>query len=208
MLSPARKIQMTPCVGKMTDSTLGHSITNKQINSSSKQHPTGYLLLPVSSRLQLMLLYSVWGSEKSMCNHIHTVFGRRHWGQSWNWDDPLSAERRSQIPSHNFLPQCPDSEPVWIALDRGDSFSINPINVTGEAFGAEIVFAWFDWVDVYFLSFTSFNGCCCMSPPVSQPLWRNTSVCPLTTERANVSNQSKLTAVIFLDLNVKHRLSC
>lgn len=52
-----------------------------------------------------MLFYSVCESEKSMCNLIHTVFGRRHWGQTWNWDDPLCAKghRRSQIHSNNFL---------------------------------------------------------------------------------------------------------
>lgn len=69
---------------------------------TNKSTPTGYLFLPVSSQLQLMPLYSVCESEKSMCNHIHTVFRRRHWGQTWNCDDPLCAERAQKY-SNNFL---------------------------------------------------------------------------------------------------------
>lgn len=92
MPSPAKEIQMTSRLANDRQPQ-GHSITNKQISCSSKQRPTRYFLLPVSSQLQLMFLYSVWESEKSMCNHIHTFFGRRHWEQTWNWDEPLCTER-------------------------------------------------------------------------------------------------------------------
>lgn len=142
-----------------------------------------------------MFLYSVWESEKSMCNHIHTFFGRRHWGQTWNWDDPLCTERGGiQI---IFVFVSPLLKGSWfkicIVRYRGDSFSINPISVTEEAFGGEN-FVWFDWVDVNTCGFTSLHSCCCMSGLVNHPLCKNTFLCLLTTERANVSNQSMISA--------------
>lgn len=111
-----------------------------------------------------MFLYSVWESEKSMCNHIHTFFGRRHWGQTWNWDDPLYTERGGiQI---IFVFVSPLLKGSWfkicIVRYRGDSFSINPISVTEEAFGGENLV----WL----------SGC--------KYLWHRTVALPLSTVAA------------------------
>lgn len=141
MLSLAKKknIQMTPWVGRW-QTALG-PLNCKQTNHQLQQ-TASYWISPPASQLQLMLLYSVmWESEESMCNHIHSVFGRRHRGQTWNWDDPLCADR-SQIHLNHFfffvfvspLQHCPDSKSLWIALDRGDSFSLNSIIVTERVF--------------------------------------------------------------------------
>ena len=102
MLSLAEKknIQMTPWVGRWQTALgpLNYKQTNHQL-----QQTASYWISPPASQLQLMLLYSVmWESEESMCNHIHSVFGRRHRGQTWNWDDPLRADR-SQIHLNHFF---------------------------------------------------------------------------------------------------------
>lgn len=147
-----------------------------------------------------------------MCNHNHTFFGRRHWGQTWNWDDPLCTERGGiQI---IFVFVSPLLKGSWfkicIARYRGDSFSINPISVTEEAFGGEN-FIWFDWADVNTCSLTSLHSCCCMSGLVNHPLCKTLS--------SAVSQQKELTCqtnpwlvLIFLDLYLKDcllsRLTC
>lgn len=91
---------MTPWVGRWQTALgpLNYKQTNHQL-----QQTASYWISPPASQLQLMLLYSVmWESEESMCNHIHSVFGRRHRGQTWNWDDPLRADR-SQIHLNHFF---------------------------------------------------------------------------------------------------------
>ena len=64
---------------------------------------------------------------------------------------------------------------------------------------SEILFGWFDWVEVSSLSSTSLHSCiCCVSLPVSH------SVLSLSTQTAYVSNKSLIAAMICLDLNVKY----
>lgn len=82
MLSPEMKVPMTPWVSDDREPQ-GHSVTNKQINCSTKQRHTRYLLLPVSPNLQTMPLYSVYDSKKSMCNHILAVLGYTHLGHTF-----------------------------------------------------------------------------------------------------------------------------
>lgn len=145
-----------------------------------------------------------------MCNHIHTFFGRRHWEQTWNWDEPLCTERGGiQIIFVFVSPLLKGSRfKICIVRYRGDSFSINPISVTEEAFGGEN-FVWFDWVDVNTCGFTSLHSCCCMSGLVNHPLCKNTT---FSQQKELMCQTNPWLVQIFLDLYLKDcllsRLPC
>lgn len=81
------------------------SLGATQLQTNKSSAPANSVLLDIPSCQSAPThasLFCMWESEESMCNNIHNVFGRRHWGQTWNWDDLLRTDR-SQMHLNHFL---------------------------------------------------------------------------------------------------------
>lgn len=149
MLSPAKKIQMTPWVGRWQ--TASGPLYYKQTNQQLKQ-TASYRISPPASQHGApdSCLSILRASARNQCVIIFTPSLAGDIGARHGIEMTRSAQRghmRSQTHSNHFLSlfrspfhSVPNSKSLQITLDRGDSFSINSISVTEEAFGAGLFF--------------------------------------------------------------------